>query len=93
MFDYVSAYICICIQLYNILAIDSNSLYKGFKFFLKFWLISYYTYTRESSGVTINVLNCEIVVFNFELQLRYYVHIRANIHGKGKNSLIPLAIG
>ena len=44
------------------------------------------------SSVVVNVLNCDIVVSEFELQSRYYVHFRTNISGKTMNSLIPPAM-
>ena len=40
-----------------------------------------------------NVLECDIVVSKFELQLHYYVHFRTNTFGKGMNPLIPLVMG
>ena len=39
-------------------------------------------------GVMVKVMDCEIVVSEFEFQSRYYVHFRANTLGKGMNSLI-----
>ena len=44
-------------------------------------------------GVMVKVMDCGIVVSEFKLQLRYYVHFRANTLGKGMNTLIPLAMG
>ena len=41
----------------------------------------------------IKPLDYEIVVSEFELQSRYYVHFRINILGKGKNPLFFPAIG
>ena len=38
-------------------------------------------------------MDCGIVVSEFELQLRYYVHFRANTLGKGMNPLILPAMG
>ena len=38
-------------------------------------------------GVMVKVMDCGIVVGEFELQSRYYVHFRTNILGKGINSL------
>ena len=34
-------------------------------------------------GVMVNVLACNTVVSEFELQLRYYVHYQANTFGSG----------
>ena len=39
-------------------------------------------------GVMVKAMNCGIVVREFVLQLRYYVHFRANTLGKGMNPLI-----
>ena len=40
-------------------------------------------------GVVVNVLDCDIVVSEFELQSRYHVHIRINALGKDMNPFIP----
>ena len=48
-------------------------------------------YTR---GALVKAMNCGIVVREFVLQSRYYVHFRANTLGKGMNPLIlPPAMG
>ena len=44
-------------------------------------------------GIMVKALDCEIVVREFVLQLRYYVHFRANTLGKGMNPLILPAMG
>ena len=44
-------------------------------------------------GVMVKTMDCEIVVCEFELQSRYYVHFRANTLGKGMNPLILTAMG
>ena len=45
-------------------------------------------------GVMVKAMNCGIVVREFVLQSRYYVHFRANTLGKGMNPLIlPPAMG
>ena len=45
-------------------------------------------------GVMVKAMNYGIVVREFVLQSRYYVHFRANALGKGMNPLIlPLAMG
>ena len=41
----------------------------------------------------VKTMNCGIVVSDFELQSRYYVHFRTNTLGKGMNSLILPAMG
>ncbi len=46
-----------------------------------------------NSGVMVKVLNCGIVVCEFELQSRFYVHFRANTLGKVMKPLILLAMG
>ena len=40
-----------------------------------------------------NVMDCEIVVTEFELQSCYYVYFRFNTLGKGMNSHLPLVMG
>ena len=45
-------------------------------------------------GIMVKAMNCGIVVREFVLQSRYYVHFRANTLGKGMNPLIlPPAMG
>ena len=44
-------------------------------------------------GVMVKAMDYGIVVHEFVLQSRYYVHFRANILGKGMNPLILSAIG
>ena len=44
-------------------------------------------------GVMVKAMDCGIVESEFELQSRYYVHIRANTLGKGMNPLILPAMG
>ena len=45
-------------------------------------------------GVMVKAMNCGIVVREFVLQSRYYVHFRANTLGKGMKPLIlPPAMG
>ena len=39
-------------------------------------------------GVMVKAMNCGIVVREFVLQSRYYVHFRANTLGKSMNPLI-----
>ena len=43
-------------------------------------------------GVIVKATGCGIVVSEFELQLLYYVHFRANTLRKGMNPLILPAI-
>ena len=53
--------------------------------------------TEKSRGclraVMVKAMDCGIVVSEFVLQSRYYVHFRANTLGKGMNSLILPAMG
>ena len=42
---------------------------------------------------TVKAMGCGIVVSEFVLQSRYYVHFRANTLGKDMNTLILPAIG
>ena len=44
-------------------------------------------------GVMVKAMDCRIVVSEFVLQSRYYVHFRANTRGKGMNPLILPAMG
>ena len=44
-------------------------------------------------GVTVKAMDCWIVVSEFVLQSRYYVHIQTNTRGKGMNPLILPAMG
>ena len=44
-------------------------------------------------GVMVKVMDCRIVVSEFVLQSRYYVHYRANTLGKGMNPIIFPAVG
>ena len=44
-------------------------------------------------GVMVKAMDCGIVVSEFELQLLYYVHFRANTLGKGMDTLILPAMG
>ena len=44
-------------------------------------------------GVMVKAMDCGIVVREFVLQSRYYVHFRANTLGKGMNPLTLTAMG
>ena len=48
---------------------------------------------KTHSGVMVKAMDCEIVIREFVLQSRYYVHFRANTLGKGMNPLILPAMG
>ena len=51
------------------------------------------TLIKNESSVMVKVLDCEIVVSEFELQSRYNVHFRTNTLGKGMEPLILPATG
>ena len=44
-------------------------------------------------GVIVKSMDCGIVVSEFVLQSRYYIHFQANTLGKGMNLLILPALG
>ena len=44
-------------------------------------------------SVMVKAMDCGIVVREFVLQSRYYIHFRANTLGKGMNPLILPAMG
>ena len=56
-----------------------------------------HTYTHKMRGcprgVMVKAMDCGIVVREFVLQSRYYIHFRANTLGKVMNPLILLAMG
>ena len=52
-----------------------------------------HTHTGFSRGVMVKAIDCGIVVSEFVLQSRYYVHFQANTLGKGMNPLILPAMG
>ena len=47
----------------------------------------------RTRGVMVKAMDCGIVVREFVLQSRYYIHFRANTFGKGMNHLILPAMG
>ena len=50
-------------------------------------------FTRCPSGVMVKALVCRIVLREFELESRYYVHFRKNTLWKGMNPLILPSMG
>ena len=48
---------------------------------------------RNPRGLVAKVLDCDNVVSEFELQLRYYVHFQIHTLGKYMNPLILSAMG
>ena len=53
----------------------------------------HYIYKGCPRGVMVKAMDCGIVVSEFVLQSRYYVHFRANTLGKGMNPLILPSLG
>ena len=47
-------------------------------------------YSAWPNGVVVNVLDCDIIVSEVELQSHYYVHFRIHSFRKGMNSIIPV---
>ena len=79
-----------------------NSSQNAYIWFTVF--IEYYTFLGKSvmhayfqrgcpRGVMVKAMDCGIVVCEFVLQSRYYVHLQVNTLGKGMNPLILLAMG
>ena len=46
-----------------------------------------------AGGLMATKLDCDIVVSEFEIQSRYYVHFRTNTPGKDMNPLMPQSYG
>ena len=44
-------------------------------------------------GIMVKAMDCRIVISEFELKSRYYVHFRTNTLGKGMNPLILPVMG
>ena len=62
--------------------------------FLGIWWPFYLSLLGCPRGVMVKAMHCGIVVREFVLQSRYYVHFWANTLGKGMNPLIlPPAMG
>ena len=53
----------------------------------------YIFYKGGARDVMVKAMDCWIVVSEFELQPRYYVHFRTNTLGKGINPLILPVMG
>ena len=47
------------------------------------------TFGKSLRGVVANVLDCDIIFTEFELQSSYYVSFRTKTSGKGTNLFIP----
>ena len=54
----------------------------------KYYLYIYIYIGRGEVSVA-KVLDCDIVVSEFELVSHYYINFQTNTHGKGMNPLIP----
>ena len=71
-----------------------NSLHKVKEFQILLFASNYSIQHYCPRGVMVKAMNCRIVVREFVLQSRYYVHFRVNTLGKGINPLIlPPAMG
>ena len=57
--------------------------------YICYWLLN----GQSPHGVVGNVLDCDIVVREFELQSRYYIHNRVYTYGEDMNNFIPPVIG
>ena len=57
---------------------------------IQFGLVLWHIHPR---GVMVKAMACGIVVREFVLQSRYYVHFQVNTLGKGMNPLIFPAMG
>ena len=66
----------------------SNTWYDISTFFFLQWKESL-NFRRCPLGVTVNAMDCRIVVSEFELQSRYHVHLRTNLIGKGMTPPYP----
>ena len=53
----------------------------------------YLAFNGNSRGIVANVLDCDIVVSEFEHHSPYYVHFRTNTLGEGVNPLITPSYG
>ena len=57
------------------------------------WVYLLFSSKECPRGVLVKAMDYGIVVSEFELQSRYYIHFRANTLGKGMNPLILPAMG
>ena len=62
-------------------------------YLLRSLLVLLSIYKGNLRGKVANVLDCDIVVSEFELRSCYYVYFRTNTRGKGMNHLNPTAMG
>ena len=75
------------------LSVDCFRMYYVYVLCSCMWLYNTGHYWGCPRGVMVKAMNCGIVISEFELQSRYYVHFRANTLGKGMNPLILPAMG
>ena len=61
--------------------------------FINSWILGLEYYGGGPRGVMVKAMDCGIVVSEFVLQSRYYIHFRINTLGKGMNPLILPAMG
>ena len=84
--------------------LSEHSIFIGNKSQSPIKLVYYITWSKNSStsinnlrgclrGVMVKAMDCGIVVREFVLQSRYYIHFRANTLGKGMNPLILPGMG
>ena len=73
--------VCVCVSVCDVIptyldgaVIEGFICIKGYQF---------------SGDIVANMLNCDIVVSEFEPQVHYHVHFSTKIIGKGMNTLIP----
>ena len=57
------------------------------------YMFYYFEFRGCPRGVMVKTMDCGIVVREFVIQSRYYVHFQANTLGKGMNPLIFPAMG
>ena len=58
--------------------------------FIKNWTVFVLTKGWRTRAVVINVLVCDILISEFEFQLRHYVQFQNNTFEKGMNSKLPV---
>ena len=71
---------------------NHNATRASLTYYLVYNLISFFI-GGGPLGVMVNVVDCGIVVTEFELHLRYYVYFRTNTLGKGINPFILPGMG
>ena len=83
-----------CVQINDLYFLESHEIAYSFNYGLNSTVLQQgLNNPHRLRGVMVKALDCGIVVSEFVLQSRYYVHIRANTLGKGMNPLILPAMG